>query len=115
MRFLGTLIIFLLRSLIVVVVQFYLEGISISPDKTNAPAPRDTNAVLSFAITLKPFEMVAGWHSQVIDSGRVVDPVQFALRPFQKRYRKRSFSHAVKDVRGTLIGKGPDHTISVLR
>ena len=73
--------------------------------------------MLSFAIPFKSFEVVARWYAKVIDIGRVVDPVKFALRPFYKCCRERPLSHALEDVRSSLSAKDliTSITINVIR
>jgi hypothetical protein len=51
--------------------------ISVAPNKTDAVVVIDADAVLAFTVSAQPFQPVAGWHGQVLQSQRGVQNVQF--------------------------------------
>ena len=96
------------------VVQLHLKGVSRPPGETYPPAVRYTNAVLSGAVSPEAFKPITGWYSKVFYRSDIVDSIQFALRSFQKSRWERPVSHPIEDIRGTLVGKGPDHGAKIL-
>ena len=48
-----------------VVHDFNVYGITIHPDKTDAPLVVDSNTVLSYTISPQYLQSVCRWHSQV--------------------------------------------------
>jgi len=52
----------------VVINDFHIFCTPIRPTKADTPLFVDTNAVLTGAITLECFKVIAGWHPQIIQS-----------------------------------------------
>jgi hypothetical protein len=49
-----------------VVHDFYVNGIVIHPDKTDAPLVVDPDAVLSFPVSRQRFQSVRRWNTQAV-------------------------------------------------
>ena len=54
--------------------------LAVFPHKAHAPLLVDTDAVLTFAIALERFELIARWHGQVTESRRRVELLEFLAR-----------------------------------
>ena len=73
--------------------------LAVFPHKAHAPLLVDTDAVLTFAIALERFELIARWHGQVTESRRRVELLEFlartllnlAIDSFHKLAAKNSF------------------------
>jgi hypothetical protein len=63
-----------------VVRNFNVRAIAVTPDKTNTPLIVDTNAVLSSAPAFKRFKPIPWWYQQVSQSGGIVQHPQFPAR-----------------------------------
>jgi hypothetical protein len=61
----------------VVVDDFDLVRIVLSPNKANPPLVVDSNRVLTTPITLQRFETVCRRYAQVIEAPRIVQDAQF--------------------------------------
>ena len=58
-----------------IVRYFCFIGITITPDKADAPLPIDANTVLSLSIASERLQVIAGRHAEVGEvSGRVKHP-----------------------------------------
>jgi hypothetical protein len=66
----------------VVVDDFNVIGVAVSPKKADPPLIVNPNTILSFAISGKALEAVAGWDSKIIEAAGIVDLHQFSVRHF---------------------------------
>ena len=55
-----------------VVDDFHLVGVAVTPTKANPPLIVDADAVLTFPISTQCFQTVAGWDTQVSEPSRAV-------------------------------------------
>jgi len=63
----------------VVINNFNITGVTISPNKTHAPLVINANAVLPFPITAQSFKPVIGRYTQIIKPSSPVQHLNLAL------------------------------------
>ena len=63
-----------------VVDDFDMFGTSVFPIETDTPLVIDADAVLTGAISLEQFEMIAGRHTKIFDATALVDHTKFYRR-----------------------------------
>lgn len=98
-----------------VINQFDVEGITVSPNEANSPLIVDSNAVLSRTIAIQGFKAAAGRNGQRFEPGGSVDLKDFSeCNPLHIR-AKPLYRAPLEDRFGMTIVKPPDHHHNVTR
>jgi len=96
-----------------VITEFNIVGITLSPAKTYPPLIIDTNAVLTLPITGQSFQAVPRRAPQILQVSRFVDHGQLAPGRVGDIRRSPFGAKAGENRSGPLVGKGPDHRLNV--
>ena len=102
-------------SSLVVVGDLDVGGSGRCPGEAVAPLVVDTDAVLSLAISVKLFEMIARRDPQVVNGLRGVEDQQLAVRNSLKVGAKLADERSLPDEFGLLVPKCLDHLQNVTR
>jgi hypothetical protein len=96
------------NSGLVVVDNFDLPGIAISPFKTDSPLVIDTDAPLAFAVAFQRFQPVSRRGAKLFNLNYPVDLAQF---PKSNSLKSRILPAMamLKNLLGFLVGEGADH------
>ena len=96
------------RILLVIIHDLNLIGVTLQPDKTNAPLLINTNAVLPFPIALQCFQSVPRQCRQRSDIRCGIQHVQFPQGlPLESLKRRHRFP--LEESLGIRAAKGTDH------
>jgi hypothetical protein len=63
----------------VVINNFNMTSVALSPHKAHTPLVIDANAVLPLATTGQSLKPVVGWYAQIIKPGGAIDHLELAL------------------------------------
>src|SRR5262249_9288748 len=86
------------------------------PAKADSPLSIDPDAILTFAIALERFKMIAWRRPQVVESHGSVDHIELSLRDCLERPPSRRADAVAEEPFGCPIGEAPDHVeLSVMR
>lgn len=90
--------------------DFYVVGIAVTPNKADSPLLIDTNTVLPSSIPFERFEVIPGWRTQIAQLSGDVELAQLSLGyPFKAEKAFHPFA-AVKLLR-LPRSKGLDHCL----
>jgi hypothetical protein len=97
----------------VIVNNFYVEGITVFPNKADAPLVVDANAVLPFSVALERLKAIAGRNLQVSQDSGSTEHSQFSkCHPLNVPGQfPRPFS--LEKVLGLFVFKTSDHPFTL--
>jgi hypothetical protein len=95
--------------------DFNKKGVSVAPDKADAPLVINSNAVLPGAVAFQSFKAVSGWNAQVLKTDGVVREFQFPHgRPLNLN-RQPGNIDAMKKAFRPVVFETHNHTFSMTR
>ncbi len=94
--------------------NFHIEGMAITPHEADSPLVVDANRVLPFAITSQRFQMIAGRRSEDTQLGGSVELQQLAQSNALEGTEALAMP-VVKKLLGFLRAEALNHTQSILR
>lgn len=101
---------FMIYSLVSVVVDdFYVVGVAVTPSETDTPLVVDPDAVLAFAIAFEGFEPIGRRYAQIVQHAGVPQHAQLAACHRLDICRQAPGRHSAPDLFRFLVGKVPDH------
>ena len=95
-----------------VVDDFNLVSVSLSPHEADTPLIVDPNAMLAFSIPVKSFEPIPGWRREITKLGCGVQLTKFAQRHSFDGPKSPHPLPTVEALR-VLAAKAPNHHLSV--
>ena len=93
----------------VVIDDFHVVGVAVSPTEADAPLIVNPDAVLAFALPLQGFEPIGRRNAQIIQHGGVAQHAQFASCHGLDIGRQAPGRRSAPDLFRFLVGKVPDH------
>jgi hypothetical protein len=92
-----------------IITEFNLFGVSVSPCETDSPLPADADRILPGPIFPQSFEVIGRRHAEIIDGPGLVDHQELVLSAVQK-IGGRSLDKAALEQRGRApVAKTLDH------
>ena len=99
-----------LRLLLSMVIdQFHLVGIAVSPNKAQSPLIVDADAVLAFPVARQCLQPIAGRHPKIVQVPRVVEDHELLLRPSLESQRKSGYPAPFRNGSRVLVAEALDH------
>jgi hypothetical protein len=95
-----------------IVRDFHVKGVAVTPLKTDAPLPVYAYTVLALAITAKPFQVIAGRHAQVVQRRSGIQHDQLPQRPPLNWAGQALDRLSTKEAFCFFVGKSADHTLN---
>jgi hypothetical protein len=93
--------------------DFYVPGIAVTPSETDSPLIVDANAVSARPIAFQAFQAVSGRTPKVVNRNGRIHGMQFRLGPLLNRSWQAFNGKPHKNGGCPFIGKAPDHGRSV--
>ncbi len=98
---------------LVIVNNFNLVGVSVLPDKAQAIAVVDADAVLSFTVATQFLQTVAGGYAQVVEAYSGVQDEQFAQGRALQIGGQVRMAKSFEKIFCVAVAKGLDHILSI--
>ena len=92
-----------------IVRHFDIMGVAFLPAEADAPLVIDVNAMLAKAIAGQSSQPISGRNPQIIQALSDIELYQLAPRQAVQFEGKVAQELALKEPRGVLVAKGPDH------
>lgn len=98
-----------LHGVSVIIDDFHLVGVGLSPSEAHTPLVVDSNTVLSGSFSFENFQLIAGWREQILQCISFVQVYEFA--PRSPLYFRRQLSRhlSAMDFLGFLICETFNH------